>query len=414
MTHQELTKLLCYLETIPEKNTKLKATELVLDVAKGSIKQELVQKTTSKVKEVIVEENGRCYLKLTKKEIDSMPNNLNKILKADDKMISYRFHRGMHHARYRRDGFNIEVASTSLKIMKEKLMAKLRQAEEDMLKNQFPKFDAFSKSWLKIKKQLIKEVTYVSYERQVNTYLLPVFGEKFVHQITRQELQDFLFSFTEQGKFRTAQKLKQVLCSMFEMICEDYPTVNNPTRKLVLGHYETDKGKALTKDEEAKVVDYIKKNPNCSTNSSILVMLYTGMRIGELKTLNFEGDFITCVTGKSRKGHKEVTRYIPISPMMKKVLPLIDFDLAKNSKGDTIRLGFKKIFPKRHCHEFRYTFITRAKECGCNQEAVMLWAGHEFDKDVVTSRVDRGYTTYSKEYFLEEVKKIDYDLPKIS
>ena len=176
MTHQELTKLLCYLETIPEKNTKLKATELVLDVAKGSIKQELVQKTTSKVKEVIVEENGRCYLKLTKKEIDSMPNNLNKILKADDKMISYRFHRGMHHARYRRDGFNIEVASTSLKIMKEKLMAKLKQAEEDMLKNQFPKFDAFSKSWLKIKKQLIKEVTYVSYERQVNTYLLPAFG----------------------------------------------------------------------------------------------------------------------------------------------------------------------------------------------------------------------------------------------
>ena len=103
------------METIPDKNTKLKATELILGVAKASIKQELVQKTTSKVKEVIVEENGRCYLKLTKKEIDSMPNNLNKILKADDKIISYRFHRGMHHARYRRDGFNIEVASTSLK-----------------------------------------------------------------------------------------------------------------------------------------------------------------------------------------------------------------------------------------------------------------------------------------------------------
>ena len=121
------------METIPDKNTKLKATELILGVAKASIKQELVQKTTSKVKEVVVEENGRCYLKLTKKEIDSMPNNLNKILKADDKIISYRFHRGMHHARYRRDGFNIEVASTSLKIMKEKLMIKLKQAEEEII-----------------------------------------------------------------------------------------------------------------------------------------------------------------------------------------------------------------------------------------------------------------------------------------
>ena len=63
---------------------------------------------------------------------------------------------------------------------------------------------------------------------------------------------------------------------------------------------------------------------------------------------------------------------------------------------------------------WNYTFITRAKECGCNQEADMLWAGHEFDKDVVTSRVDRGYTMYSKEYFLEEVKKIDYNLLEIS
>ena len=40
----------------------------------------------------------------------------------------------------------------------------------------------------------------------------------------------------------------------------------------------------------------------------------------------------------------------------------------------------------------------------------MIWVGHEFDKDVVTSRVDRGYTTYSKEYFKSEINKIDYEL----
>ena len=68
------------------------------------------------------------------------------------------------------------------------------------------------------------------------------------------------------------------------------------------------------------------------------------------------------------------------------------------------------MFPERHVHEFRYTFITRAKECGVNPEVVMLWAGHESDSDVKTSKVDRGYTTYSEEYLLDEVHKIEYDL----
>ena len=57
-----------------------------------------------------------------------------------------------------------------------------------------------------------------------------------------------------------------------------------------------------------------------------------------------------------------------------------------------------------------YTFITRAKECGCNPEVVMKWVGHEFDADVKTSRVDRGYTDYSEEYLMQEINKIDYIL----
>ena len=67
-------------------------------------------------------------------------------------------------------------------------------------------------------------------------------------------------------------------------------------------------------------------------------------------------------------------------------------------------------FPNHHTHELRYNFITRAKEAGCNLEAVMLWAGHSFDKDVKPSAVDRGYTDYSQEYLVQEAQKIDYIL----
>ena len=53
--------------------------------------------------------------------------------------------------------------------------------------------------------------------------------------------------------------------------------------------------------------------------------------------------------------------------------------------------------------------ILRAKECGVNPEVVMLWVGHESDNDVKTSRVDRGYTTYSDDYLLSEINKIHYE-----
>ena len=40
----------------------------------------------------------------------------------------------------------------------------------------------------------------------------------------------------------------------------------------------------------------------------------------------------------------------------------------------------------------------------------MKWVGHEFDADVKTSRVDRGYTDYSEEYLMQEINKIEYIL----
>ena len=43
-------------------------------------------------------------------------------------------------------------------------------------------------------------------------------------------------------------------------------------------------------------------------------------------------------------------------------------------------------------------------------EVSMIWAGHEQDADVKTSKVDRGYTDYSEEYPLSEAEKVKYNL----
>ena len=91
-------------------------------------------------------------------------------------------------------------------------------------------------------------------------------------------------------------------------------------------------------------------------------------------------------------------------------MPHIDFEKAKQTNLNTIGTTIKRLLPERHPHELRHTFISRCKEAGCNLEAVMLWAGHSFDKDVKSSAVDRGYTDYSQEYLVQEAQKIDYIL----
>ena len=62
-------------------------------------------------------------------------------------------------------------------------------------------------------------------------------------------------------------------------------------------------------------------------------------------------------------GNDVVARRIPITPMLRKVMPHIDFEKAKQTNLNTIGTTIKRLFPNHHTHELRYTFITRCKEC---------------------------------------------------
>ena len=123
------------------------------------------------------------------------------------------------------------------------------------------------------------------------------------------------------------------------------------------------------------------------------MLLYTGLRRSELKTLKIiDETWLECETSKERMGKNIVKRQIPFTPMMKRVLPYIDFEKARNVNLNSLNTAMKRIFPNHHLHELRYTFITRCKESGVHGEVVLLWDGHEEDKTIRSSKVDRGYT----------------------
>ena len=409
MTDKELKKVLAGIRQIPDEQERDEVTQIVLKAAAESITLETLKKITAHTKTEEKKEQSGGFVKFTKKEIEQMPETFKRFFVIDETIVSYRITKdGLYQARFRRGGYNIEVAHKDFTTMKRRFLQKLAEAEKKSEQAGYPLFKDYAAGWLKEKQRTVKETTYKGYEQLVRTNLLPAFGELTLKQITRKEVQELLFSYADQGKNRTAQKMKIILTAMFDVIVEDYPALINPMRKIVLNHYEVKKGRAFTKDEEKQLLEFCEQHPHYLGNSALLLLTYTGLRVGELKTVEFDGTYITCISEKTRKGRKEVVRKIPVSPMLKRILPAIDFEKAKNTNKDCARDTLKRIFPDRHPHELRYTFITRAKECGVNPEVVMLWVGHEYDQDVRTSKVDRGYTTYSEEYLLSEIKKIDY------
>lgn len=352
--------------------------------------------------------SDKIFIKFTKREIENIPDSVKQFIIFNDYGLPCHEVRGMCQIRYNRNGFHIEIASKNLKQLKHKFFSKLAEQSNNS-QNVLPLMKDFVDEWLKVKKINIKQSTLGGYLLLIEKHILPPFGDKRINCITRLDIQDYLINLLDQEKYRTATKLKQLLSAIFDIASEDY-NIKSPLNKIVLPHYEAKKGTALTKAEEKSLVDYCLNHLDNAAASAVLLLLYTGMRVGELKSAKLYENCIECETEKIRKGYNNEYRKIPISPMLRKIICCIDFNNATLLSPDRIRLFFKKVLPAHRLHDLRYTFITRAKECGCNLELVMLWDGHKFDKSVKSSAVDRGYTTYSDEYYFGEIEKINYEL----
>lgn len=403
MDYNKLNDLLNFIQSSPDCD-KLTATVLKLAADSAALK------TLKNKVQPNDDTNEKPLIKFNKQEIENMPESVKQFIIINGRILPCTELRGMYQVRYNRDGFHINVASKSQKELKQKFFDKLKEQTKAM-ESKTPLIKDFAIDWFKIIKPVTKENTYNGYVSTWRTHIIPMFGHLHLDELTRNDIQNYIYLLTEEGKNRTAKKIKQQLGASYKIACNDYD-IKNPLLKVILPRYQVDKGEAFTFAEERKIVDFCIANSHLKAVSAILLLLYTGMRSGELKTIQYvqdKHDYIDCITEKTRQGLPDVHRQIPISPMLRKVLPYIDFEKAKTVHYRYLDNVFKMIFPKRRLHELRYTFISRCKECRCSLELVMLWSGHTDDKDVESSKVNRGYTTYSEDFYFKEIELVNYE-----
>ena len=354
-------------------------------------------------------ENRRGVLKFSKKEILQMPTNYRNVFATNDMIVHYRLRKdGVYEARFHRQGIDIEVSSKDLTKLKQKFIEKLNNYDgspKRKKRNQNEKtFAQYAEEWLNIKRVTTKPSTYKEYVRMVGHNILPTFGKFGATEIDRSMLQNYLLTYVDKGTLRMAHKLFLLLRCIFDMIAEDY-NIPTPMKKVVVPNYQSKVGTAFTYEEEKKLVNHCLAHLNRDTAHAFLVLLYAGLRRSELASINvIDGVWLECETSKERMGKNVVKRKIQITPMMKQVLPYIDFEKAKRVNLSTLQTTMKRLFPNHHSHELRHTFISRSKESGVLSEVVSIWAGHSLSGTITTTV----YTHYSEEFQLHEAEKVNY------
>lgn len=189
-------------------------------------------------------------------------------------------------------------------------------------------------------------------------------------------MQSLINHYINQDKLRTATKIYQTLKAIFDFATGEELIEKSPMRLLKPPKYEEKNGCAFTPEEEREFIRRLRES-NCipDVKNALLFLLYTGIRRSELASARIEGEFISVICAKTRKGFQEKRRFIPITPMLSPYLADFDLKSLNALRPDALTQALKRLMPEHHLHELRHTFITRCQECGVAREVVSVWGG---------------------------------------
>lgn len=129
-----------------------------------------------------------------------------------------------------------------------------------------------------------------------------------------------------------------------------------------------------------------------------LVMLYSGIRVGELFTVHDVGPDFFRAGLKTEAG---INRVVPIHPEIAALVPGL-FPLSGDRR--LVERWFSRNLPGHTPHDCRRTFVTFADECGMSPTACRQIVGHS-SGDVHAVK----YTLHSPAFLCAEIKKLRYE-----
>jgi integrase len=185
-----------------------------------------------------------------------------------------------------------------------KTLDELREKEVDVLrdildgiradKNNLTINDLYYR-WIQLKKGL-KANTFQNYQYMYKQFVEPDFGEMHIVDLKRTDIRAFYNSLADcqHLKANTIDNIHTVLHQVLELAVEDeylrYNPADNALKELKKAHnYDTERKRALTIKEQGLFEDFLSKEGRYHKWYPIfIIMLYTGMRVGEITGLRWD------------------------------------------------------------------------------------------------------------------------------
>lgn len=293
------------------------------------------------------------------------------------------------------------------------------QKKESEPYNKTKNISEISEEYLKYKKNIIKESSYVKYSNMIEQYIKPYLGNLRIDHVDYGQIEEFgrklCLTGGKKGQSLSAKTVSDTL-ALFKNILgyakKRYGILTCDLRGICFHKSET-QIQVLSKPEHEMLTAYLYTHKNLK-NTGILLALFTGVRIGELCALKWKNirldlkSIYICQT-MQRLQNKEkndsdakthITITSPKSQCSVREIPLPDFlveylspylsqenhffltgSSEKFIEPRTLQNYFKKVLKEVgiqpvNFHILRHTFATRCIELGFDIKSLSEVLGH--------------------------------------
>ena len=313
---------------------------------------------------------------------------------------------GLYEIRYTKNGKQYSIYASSILKCREKYKELYAETNKQVRSKSLLFVTWFDKYISVYKKNTLKPSTLKNLLGLFRLHILPYIANKPLKRINSQNIQEILNKMSNIPRQATIVYIQLNAC--FEQAYKLGLIYSNPCDAVIFNKNKGNKGKALTREQEKILIEYLEKN---NPPIKILIYLYlsTGMRRNELlnieyKDLNFKDNEILVKGEKT----KNALRTIQVNSKVLELFPKLDKPF-KEWNGDKVDRAFKKItnllgFKGITIHSLRHTFATRCIENGVDMVVVQKWLGHSS----ISMTIDT-YTHIEKEYKQEFANNLNYD-----
>jgi len=278
-------------------------------------------------------------------------------------------------------------------------------------------FKQVANAWLEEKKEYIKVSTYMYYQFEMETYILPRLGEEPISEVNEKAVQQTVLFWQRQGG-KNKEPLKKSTVQNLTMLvkqCLRYAVKEGYIQEcsMRMQYIPTDvekKQKVFSENDQTDLIKAILADPNSKT-VGILLCLSSGLRIGEVCALRWEDiDFgnrmlhvtktlqriyrvdsmphteIVISSPKTRKSVRDVPLSDNMIELLQKMRPHDKKGYLLTNKEHYMEpRTFRKFYMKflethqikqLNFHCLRHTFATRCIENGGDYKSVSEILGH--------------------------------------